>query len=222
MKMYNDLGTQKNPADVAWFWTTVCQRFYDRIDKIETKINMILPVSDAIFLIACDCKEFAKCFDGFICNKFPELSNIYPPDKNNFASEKEFGLYMDKIVKVFGIYCLLLVKSPPNAIEHPFGGAKRSWYWLASVGNTEPTLSTPTILKKFLEVTGWQMLQKFPVQFTKLMAYFVSDYYPRIETLSHKDTKIKSATRQLYALLENYTKTKTIPRYDVEEECQSL
>lgn len=118
---------------------------------------------------------------------------VQADEKQVFEEEEKYLERMEGYVLLYAAYTQI---SDP---KHRHGIAE-AWKWCANVLNTKPLFATATVLGAFLKVAGFQLQQKYPRQFNKMMQFIADDFIGR---LAEKNPAQLAAKRRLQLFVEH-------------------
>ena len=160
-------------------------------------------------------RYFALCFEGRIAHLYPQVDAKFDRKITRMYSEiSRFIEYQTEVINALGIFAVVLVRNPAPGVPHPFGGLERAWTWLAKIVNVKPTEESPAVLQKVLQVTSFHLLKQYPKQFPKLIRCLGTAYCPLFAE-GLKQPYIRSASSQLYLMVDSFNKNKLFPQFDV-------
>lgn len=143
--------------------------------------------------------EFGKILLAYFFKECTYLVPFYPPrlvdqtDQEYYESQgyryadgkvEDQDKFLKRMTGTMRLYFAILLSSPNKSQnQHPYF-ISHAWIWIVSVLKLKPRVDiTATMFHTFFETVGFQMLNLYQKQFSKLMKYFIEDYLPSMKKI---------------------------------------
>lgn len=210
------ITASKHPKGVPFCIDLLAKKFVLQGDlMISGNPESAFAFATIIISIWNESPDFGKILLAYFFKECVYLIPFYPPripdqtDEDYYKIQgyrftdgkvEEQDKFLKRISGTMRLFFAILLSSPTkNQNNHPFS-INHAWTWCISVLKLESRVDiTATMFHSFFETIGFEMQKVYGRQFSKIMRYFIEDYFPSMKKMDNGGPIIR-----LECLLQEY------------------